>query len=102
MSQERGDLSFVEIQREAIYSQLFAIAINLHQVLNGYTKAKMTWLFFHTDCGESKMFSKERGYYKFSQDLLVLGLTAPQEQPVVAFDANVATQEEAVLGNLSP
>lgn len=49
MSQKGGNLSFIEVQCETIYSNLLAITINLDQVLDGNTKAQMCRLFLLAD-----------------------------------------------------
>lgn len=49
MSQKGGDLSFIEVKCETIYSNFLAITINLDQVLDRNTKTQMHRLFFLAD-----------------------------------------------------
>lgn len=49
MSQKGGDLSFIEVERETIYSNLLAITVNFDQILDRNTKAQMHRLFLLAD-----------------------------------------------------
>lgn len=49
MSQKGGDLSFIEVKCETIYSNFLAITVNFDQVLDGNTKTQMHRLFLLAD-----------------------------------------------------
>lgn len=50
VSQEGGDLSLIETQRQAINCQLLPVPVDLDQVLDVDPGLKMGWLFFHAHC----------------------------------------------------
>lgn len=49
MSQKGGDLSFIKVKCEIIYSNFLAITVNFDQVLDRNTKTQMHRLFLLAD-----------------------------------------------------
>lgn len=48
VSQERGDLSLVEAERQSVHRQLLPVAINLDQVLDVDSGLQVSRLLLHT------------------------------------------------------
>jgi len=63
MSQKGGDLSFIEVQCQTIYSNFLAITINFDQVLDGNTKAQMHRLFLLTDWNKTEQSRETYGRF---------------------------------------
>lgn len=47
VSQEGGDLSLVEAERQPIHRQLLTMTVNFHQVLDVDSRLQMSWLLLH-------------------------------------------------------
>lgn len=48
VSQEGGDLSLVEAERQSVHRQLLPMTVNLYQVLDVDTGLQVSWLLLHT------------------------------------------------------
>lgn len=50
VSEKGGDLSLIELQCQAIHSQLLPMAVDLDQVLDVNTWINLSWLLLNTHC----------------------------------------------------